>query len=169
MSTFDTSRRCPTGRSGRRRVRRCDESGQAAGLETVPMGVLVFVTGVLLAVNAWAVVDTRTGLDSAAYSYLRAYTAASTRGEAVAAGIAAATASMGGRTATTRLRIEAPAEPFGPCLPATVTLRMTVPAVRVPFLGTLGETTVTATETDMVQPYGRARPDQPEQESPCPR
>ena len=37
-------------------VRRRDERGQAAGVEAVPFGVLVFVTGTLLAVNVWSAV-----------------------------------------------------------------------------------------------------------------
>jgi len=52
------------------------ESGQVAGVETLAFGVLVFVAGMLVAVNAWAVVTSRASADAVARAYLRAYTEA---------------------------------------------------------------------------------------------
>lgn len=133
------------------------ESGQAAGIETIPFGILVFVGGLLLVVNVWAVVDTRAALDTAARDYLRAYTSASTSALGRAAGRDAAVASMGARERGDQIEIVDPDEAFGPCRPATVELRLDVPAIRAPFIGSIGTTTVTATETELVQPYGTAR------------
>lgn len=133
------------------------ESGQAAGIETIPFGILVFIGGLLLVVNVWAVVDTRAALDTAARDYLRAYTSSSTSALGRAAGREAALASMGARAHGRAVEITAPDEPFGPCRPATVELRLEVPAIRAPFIGSIGTTAVTATETELVQPYGDAR------------
>lgn len=141
--------------------RRRPEAGQAAGAETIPFGVLVFVAGTLVVVNAWAVVDTRTALDTAARDYLRAYTSAPTSAEGRAAGRVAAVESLAARTSSASTRITDPPEPFGPCRPATVRLEVEVPAMRVPFLGTLGTHTVSTTQTELVQPYGRARDEAP--------
>ena len=138
----------------RRRAR--GERGQAAGVETIPFGILVFIGGLLLVVNLWAAVDTRTALDSAARDYLRAYTSSATSASARARARDAAVASMRGRSGTERVRITDPAEPFGPCRPATVVLELDVPSLRAPFIGSIGTTTVTARQTELVQPYGRA-------------
>lgn len=136
--------------------RRFDERGQAAGLESIPFGILVFVGGLLLVVNLWAVVDQRAALDTAARDYLRAYTAAPTGALARQAGEAAALSSIGARASEADLRIVEPDEPFGPCRPATVTLRLDIEAIRAPFIGSTGSTTITSTRTELVQPYGRA-------------
>ena len=90
------------------------ESGQAAGIETIPFGILVFIGGLLLVVNVWAVVDTRAALDTAARDYLRAYTSSSTSALGRAAGREAALASMGARAHGRAVEITAPDEPFGP-------------------------------------------------------
>lgn len=133
------------------------ESGQAAGVETIPFGILVFVGGLLLVVNVWAVVDTRAALDSAARDYLRAYTSAPTSSIGRDRGRVAAIDSMAARRRGIEVEVDDPTEPFGPCRPATVRLRLRVPAIRAPFIGSIGTTTVTATETELVQPYGAAR------------
>lgn len=148
-------------------MRRCHgERGQAAGVETIPFAVLVFVAGMLLAVNAWAVVDTRAALDAAAREYLRAYTAAADAGEARTAGDHAARTSIGDRLAP-RLRIIPPRGIFGACRPATVVLALDVEAVRLPFVDGLGRTTASTTQTELVQPYARARSADAPDPSPC--
>lgn len=139
----------------RPRPRRGDERGQAAGIETVPLGVLVFVAGVLMVVNVWAVLDHRAAVDDAASAYLRAYTAAPSRDEAHRRGLDAARRSLGDRVGAAReLEVDAPPEAFGPCRVATVRVRLRVPVARVPFLGDLGRTTVEASGVDLVQPFG---------------
>jgi len=133
------------------------EAGQAAGLETIPFGIIVFVGGLLLMVNLWAVVDTRAALDSAARDYLRAYTSSADSATGRRRGTAAVEASMTGRNGTAgSVRITNPAAPFGPCRPATVVLRLEVPAFRAPFIGSIGNTVVSTTQTELVQPFGTA-------------
>lgn len=137
---------------------RRSERGQAAGIESVPFGILVFVAGLILVVNVWAVIDTRAAVDTAARDYLRAYTASDDLPSATARGRAAANASVSARSgAADRLVIHDPREPFGPCRPATVELEFEVPAIRAPFIGSIGMTTVSTTQTELVQPYGDAR------------
>lgn len=144
-------------RARRARCRR-DERGQAAGVEAVPFGVLVFVTGVLLAVNVWSAVDARVAVDGAARDYLRAYTGAPDGAAARDRGRSAAAASLAARRhAATRATVTDPTEPFGPCRPATVVVEIDTPTIRAPFVGSLGTTTVRARRTELVQPHGVAR------------
>jgi hypothetical protein len=117
-------------------------------------------------VNLWAVVDTRAAVDGAARDYLRAYTAATTGADARASGRAAALAALGTRHGD-RLHIDDPSADFGPCRPATVTVRFEVPAIRAPFIGSIGTSTVTATQTELVQPYGRAIDEGGDAPDPC--
>lgn len=51
---------------------RSDEDGVVAGLEALAFGVLVFVVGTLVVVNAWAVVDARFATAAAAREAVRA-------------------------------------------------------------------------------------------------
>lgn len=135
---------------------RGDERGQA-GVETIPFGVLVFVSGMLLVVNVWSVVDARMTVDSAARDYLRAYTNAARADSARTEGMEAAsqTVTARGRHGD-KLTVTAPTDVFGPCRAATVTVHLEVPAIRLPFLGSIGTTDVSATETELVAPYGSA-------------
>ena len=58
--------------TGAHRWRR-DESGQVAGIEVIPFGLLTFVVGTLLVANAWAVVDAKMAVSAAAREATRAY------------------------------------------------------------------------------------------------
>jgi len=137
---------------------RFDERGQAAGIESIPFGVLIFIGGLLLMVNAWAVVDRRGSVDAAASAYLRSYSSASSADEGRLRGESAARASLGDQLETARaLRIRHPAEPFGPCRIAEVVVTVEVPMVEMPFIGKFGRTDVSTTQRELVQPYGRAR------------
>lgn len=152
-----------------RRVRSVrSESGQAAGVESVPFGILVFVGGMLLVVNVWAVVDTRAALDSAARDYLRAYTSSPDSASARQRGGAAAHRSLDGRSSSEHLRIVDPAGPFGPCRPATVTLELEVRSLHAPFIGSIGTSVVSTTQTELVQPFADAIDEgSPTQRTPC--
>lgn len=132
------------------------ENGQA-GAETIPLGILVFVAMTLLVVNVWSVVDARMTVDSAARDYLRAYTSASTSNVARTRGSAAVASTIEARHRSgDTLSIEAPGELFGPCRAATVTVTLTVPAIRLPFLGSLGTTHVSASQRELIEPFGAA-------------
>lgn len=49
------------------------ERGAVGGLEVLPFGVLIFVVGSLLVVNAWAVIDAKLAVTSAAREAARTY------------------------------------------------------------------------------------------------
>ncbi len=50
-----------------------DDGGQVAGIETIPFGILLFVIGALLVANAWAVIDVKMAVTSAAREAARTY------------------------------------------------------------------------------------------------
>src|SRR2546423_9148630 len=50
-----------------------DDRGQIAGIEAVPFGILLFVVGSLLIANAWAVIDVKMAVTSAAREAARTY------------------------------------------------------------------------------------------------
>lgn len=129
-----------------------DQGGQVAGVEAVPFGILVFVGLVLAVVNAWGVVNARSVADSAAREYLRVYTQAPSRAAGLAQGGAAARRVLAGHDLRGPVRIEEPAE-FAPCAVTQVVVRIEVPAVRVPFLGGLGRTEVSARQRGRMDPY----------------
>jgi hypothetical protein len=130
------------------------ERGAVAGLEGLAFGVLVLLTGTLLIVNAWAVVDTRIALDAAAEEYLRAYTEAGDARAAAAAGEEAARSSLAARGVATPVLITAP-DPaaFGPCTSAHVEIEATVPAARLPFVGGLGTTHLHVRHDELVDAH----------------
>lgn len=135
---------------------RRDERGQAAGIETIPFGILVFIAGTILAINVWAVVDTRMAVDAAAHAYLRSYTAASSRDVARLAGDAAARHSLEARGITGTATISAPTQVFAPCRVAEVTISVQVVAIRAPFLEGIGTTSVRAREAELIEPFSAA-------------
>jgi hypothetical protein len=134
------------------RVRRTDR-GQAAGIETVPFGILVFVAGTLVVVNAWALVTARSGAASVAREYLRAYTHASSQAEGIrrADAVAAIVAREEGFGAAD-VRIDDPRS-WGPCVLAEVTVRVRVPEIRAPFLGGFGSMDVVVTHRNRIDAF----------------
>lgn len=128
------------------------ERGAVAGLDALLFGTLILLAGVVLIINLWSVVETRTALDAAAREYLRSYTASEEGPTAAARAELAARAVLEGRgTPLHHLEIGAPdTARFGPCEPSTVHLSAIVPAVRVPFLDDLGATVVSITATELV-------------------
>ena len=73
------------------------DGGQVGGVEALPFGVLVFVIGVLLVVNLWAIVDAKMAATSAAREAARAYVEAESGAAAEGEAIAAAQAAIAGR------------------------------------------------------------------------
>ena len=133
---------------------RRDDRAFAGGVETIPFGILVFISFTLLVFNLWAVIDARMVAGSAAREYVRAYTEAADRADARRTGaVAAATVMTAHGRNPAALRIDVPVEGFGPCERATVTVTMTVPAVRAPFVGSIGASTVSATSSELVDAY----------------
>ena len=131
------------------------QQGFVLGSEGLLFGTLILLAGTLLLVNAWAVIDTRMAVDSAAREYLRSYTEAASADTAVHSGARAAHETLTERgTALRSLTIEDPdIASFGPCQLATVTLAVTVPAVRLPFIAGIGATVVRVTHSELVDAH----------------
>lgn len=136
------------------RLRR-DESGQLAGAEALPFGLLVFIVGVLLVANAWAVVDVKMAVSSAAREAVRAYVESPVGEDPVARADAAARAAVAdmGRDPE-RLTILAVEADFSRCAEVRFEARYPVPFVTVPLVGGFGAGfTAVARHAEIVDPY----------------
>lgn len=132
-----------------------DERGQVAGIEAVPFGMLVFVVGVLLVVNAWAVVDAKLTVASAAREATRAFVEAPPGADPVAQAQAAAAQTMaGGGRDPSRARVTLVDGGFTRCQPVRFEVSYPVPAITLPWIGGYGTGfTATARHTELVDPF----------------
>lgn len=132
-----------------------EEGGFAAGFE-VALGVLVFVVGLLIVVQAWAVVDAKFAAASAAREAVRAYVEAPDEASAQRrAELAAGRALQGlGRDQArmTVTRVAAGSGAFGRCAPVTYEVRSQVPRVLLGNFGTLPPIQVASRATELVDP-----------------
>ena len=138
---------------GARRVL-ADERGQVGGLEAIPFGILVFVVGALLAASAWAVVDAKLAVVSAAREAARTYVEAGSADEGVEQGTLAAEEAMAnhGRRATLEVTFDQ-SEGFARCAQVVARVSYEVPAVPLPWIGGLGTTTVAARHSERIDPF----------------
>jgi hypothetical protein len=142
-------------------VIRQDERGQAGGIETLTFGLLVFVVGALLVANAWAVIDAKLAVSSAAREATRTYVEAPatfTPDEALAAARAAADAAFNGQRGSSRHPELSLATENGSsrerCTRVTAEATIQVPAIRVPWVGSFGRGfTVRARHSEIVDPF----------------
>jgi CBS domain containing-hemolysin-like protein len=161
----------PPGRSGSAvdRARR-DDRGQA-GVEVLPLAVLVFVIGTLLAVNCWAVIDAKLATDAAAREATRHFveadvTDATAVGGAESASVAAGLAALaahGRDPSRASLRLSAlgggpgagdGAAGFSRCARATFTASYEVPALTLPWVGGFGRAfEVRSSHSELVDPF----------------
>jgi hypothetical protein len=137
------------------------EQGQAGGVETLAFGVLVFVVGALVVANAWAVIDAKLAVASAAREATRAYAEAPatlTPDEALAASHAAADAAFKGHRDSTRgpeLRLVAgEGASRERCARVTAEVSVRVPTVTLPWVGRFGRGfRVVARHSEIVDPF----------------
>jgi hypothetical protein len=148
-------------------TRTLDDRGQVGGIEAIPFGILVFVVGALLIVNAWAVVDAKLAVDAAARQATRTYveaeldvggTARAAERTAVDAGLAALDAHGRDPAAgTITLRsVEGVGgqDGFTRCARATFTATYRVPALTIPWIGGFGDgIDVTSSHSELVDPF----------------
>ncbi len=139
-------------RPRRGRVRLSDESGAVGGLEALPFGVLVFVVGTLLVANVWAVIDAKMAVTTAAREAVRAFVEAPAGADAAALGHGAAQSTMaalgrGDHPAAVTVR-----GALTRCARVTATVRYPVPAVTLPWIGSMGSFTAAATASEIVDP-----------------
>ena len=134
---------------------RCGEHGVVGGIEVLPFGFLVFVTGALLVANAWAVVDASVAVDAAAREAARAYVEArSEPGARRAAQHSAEDAIRGAGRDPAKLQLDVDAPPFERCERVVVEASYRVPALTVPFVGGFGDgLTVTGRHSEIIDPF----------------
>ena len=134
---------------------RRDEAGQLAGGEALPFGVLVFILGVLLVANAWAVVDAKLAVSAAAREATRAYVESPPDGDPMAAADAAARQAVDGAGRDPgRLQLTALDSGFTRCAEVRFEARYPVPALTIPLIGGFGRGfTAVATHAEIVDPY----------------
>ncbi|MEY2430842.1 MAG: hypothetical protein QOC92_567 [Acidimicrobiaceae bacterium] len=134
-----------------------DDGGQVAGIEAVPFGILLFVVGALLIANAWAVIDVKMAVNSAAREAARSYVEAPDHSQAVQAADRAAHEAMVAHGRNTNLvTVEGPSDlsAFTRCNRVAFTVSYPVPAITLPFIGGFGSGfTVKATHSEIVDPF----------------
>ncbi|MDQ2827167.1 MAG: hypothetical protein M3Y04_09455 [Actinomycetota bacterium] len=129
------------------------ESGQA-GIEAVPFGLLTFVIGTLMVVNAWAVIDAKITVSSAAREATRAYVEAPADGDpAGLADTAARAAVMGAGRDPHRLGLTQLEGSFSRCETVRFEASYRLPAIRIPWVGGLGSFTARARHAEIVDPF----------------
>lgn len=130
------------------------DAGQA-GLEAVLFGVLVFVLGTLLIVNAWGVVDAKLAASSAAREAARSYVEAPSAQAADGDARRAAEEAIAGHGRDgSRLELQLLDGRFARCSRVTFEARYRVPLVAVPLLGQHGRgMVVSARHSEVVDPY----------------
>jgi hypothetical protein len=126
-----------------------------AGIEVIPFGVLVFVVGVLLASNAWAVIDAKMAVAGAAREATRAYVEAPAGADGLALARAAAEEAIrGAGRDPTRLQLIPESDGLVRCQRVTFVASYEVPAVTLPGIGAYGDGfTATARHSEIVDPY----------------
>jgi hypothetical protein len=133
---------------------RLDRQEGVGGAEVLAFGFLTFVVGALLVGNAWGIADAKIAVTAAAREAARAYVEAGSAEEAADAARRAAAQTMTGHgrdaTAMTGPVLQGA---FTRCARVTATVGYTVPAVALPWIGGLADTTVTGTHTEIVDPY----------------
>jgi hypothetical protein len=135
--------------------RRCrGDAGFVAGAEVPLYAVLVFVVGMLLLANAWAVIDAKMAVSSASREAVR-YLVESNgdTGGAAAAG-SAAFSSYGRDAARLRGPDIAADNGLARCSRVTITYTYEIPALSLPLIGGWGRAfTVEASHSEIIDPF----------------
>ncbi len=131
------------------------ERGVVGGVEVLPFGMLVFVTGTLILANLWAVVDAKLAVETAAREAGRAYAEAPDQATASSeAGRAAREAMAGAGRNPDRLVLARSTSAFVRCAVVEHRASYRIPSVTVPFLGGLGHgATVVGRHRDVLDPF----------------
>ena len=133
------------------------------GIEVLPFGVLIFVVGSLLVANAWAVVDTKFMVTSAAREAARAYVEAPDQGTGMAraqVGVADAVAGQGRNPNHAHVRVDHDhGRAWGRCVRVVATVGYRVPALTLPWIGGYGHGfDVAAKQSEIIDPYRAGLP-----------
>ncbi len=136
-------------------VRRREERGQLGGLEGLAFGVLVFVIGTLVVVNAWAAIDAKLAAASAAREAARAYVESADGEDAEQeAAAAAAQALRGYGRDPDRMTLRHSPGAFGRCRRVTFTVEYPVSLAAIPLINRPALTFVAASRhSELVDPF----------------
>ncbi len=131
------------------------ERGVIGGVEVLPFGVLIFVAGALLIANAWAVIDAKLTVESAAREAGRAYVEAPDRATAERDARRAANEAVAGvGRDPERLDLRDNDPDFARCSMVEHEASYEVPALTLPFIGGFGNgITVTGRHREVIDPY----------------
>jgi hypothetical protein len=135
---------------------RRDEAGQVGGLEGLVFGVLVFVFGTLLVVNAWAVVDVKSAATAAAREATRAFVESSVGDDADGRATEAALLAFEGHgRSRDRAVVVRTAGSLERCSRVVYEAAYVVPLLQVPVVGAgVGRGfRVSARHSELVDPY----------------
>lgn len=140
---------------------RRDESGQLAGIEAIPFGLLTFVIGTLVVANAWAVIDAKMAVSAAAREATRAYVEAPADADPMTLAEDAARQAIGGAGRDPAQLVLTPVQAtFARCAVVTFQASYRIPAIRVPWVGGFGSGfTATARHSEIVDPYRSGVPE----------
>ena len=123
-------------------------------------GLLIFVTGTLIATSAWGVVDTKFAATAAAREAARSYVESTSADQAAADARQAADDALAGYGRLPgRATVRVTSGSFGRCQRITIEVSYPAPVVSVPFVGRLGEgAIVRARHSELVDPYRTGLP-----------
>ncbi len=132
-----------------------DERGVVGGVEVLPFGMLIFVAFTMVIANAWAVVDAKLAVESAAREAGRAYVEAHDADAASAAAAAAARSSIEGLGRDPdALSLTVSGGPYQRCAVVEHVASYEVPSITVPFLGSFGSGfTVRGAQRSVIDPF----------------
>lgn len=128
------------------------DDGMVGGVETLPFGVLVFVVGTLIVVNAWGVVDAKMAVATAARESVRAFVEAPPGADPRLAGVDAARRTMQALGRTARPPGISVDGRLTRCARVTATVSYDIPALRLPWIRGLGTMTASSTASEIVDP-----------------
>lgn len=132
-----------------------DDAGFVAGFDGLAFGVLVFVFGTLVVVNAWQVVDAKFAAAAAAREAARVVVESADGSGAEAAAVEAI---EGHGRSPSRLTLVQSGS-FARCSRVIVEARYRVPLVVVPLIGGFGDgLVVSARHAEVVDPYRSGLP-----------
>lgn len=137
-------------------MRSRSEQGSVGGIEGVLFGVLIFVLGILVVVNAWGVVDAKMATSAAAREAARAYVEGTTESAAFTNARTAADGAMAGHNrALTNLAITGDVgDHYRRCEPIIATVATKVSRIPIGLLGhAAGTYMVSASHAEVVDPY----------------
>ena len=138
-----------------------DDRGQVGGIEALPFGVLIFVVGALIVANAWAVIDAKMAVTSAAREAARTYVESADPGTAYEDARAAAREAISNyKRDPNKLGLPPPSGGgFVRCQEVTFEATYTVPAITLPWVGGFGSgITVRSRHTEIIDPFRNGVP-----------